>query len=176
MPLLKKRYTKGAIFDRDKGICQYSGKKLSKKHCRNISESLKGHPGAWLGTFTSDGSGVISSSNNVNLGMNLPHPNDDNYLSGAKIWLVLAADYDTGTKAMTAWNPTQYLFEHEPIGYSDCDITTVPCWLAPLIGSAITTDLVILPQTNIDLIFCYNFAINITPDTYTITTKAVPVV
>ena len=31
MPLYEKRFTKNAIFERDKATCQYSGKKLSKK-------------------------------------------------------------------------------------------------------------------------------------------------
>jgi predicted ribosomally synthesized peptide with SipW-like signal peptide len=39
----------------------------------------------------------------------IPKSDDLNYPVGGKIWLVLSSDYD-GTK-MTAWNPTNYLFE-----------------------------------------------------------------
>jgi hypothetical protein len=53
--------------------------------------------------------------------MDLPHPTDHNYPGGAKIWLVLASDYD-GSK-MVAWNPEAYLFEHNLITYDDTDIT-----------------------------------------------------
>ena len=63
----------------------------------------------------------FSGSNN--LGMNLPHENDDNYYedpSGAKIWLVPTADYN-GTM-MTGWHADKILFEHELITYEDPDM------------------------------------------------------
>jgi len=133
------------------------------------------HPGAWIGTVTTDGSGVISTTGSKNLAMNLPSEPDENYLDGAKIWLVLASDYDTNTQEMTAWNPDSYLFEHELVAYSDCNIEA-PCWLAPLLGEPITSNLVIPAETNIQLIFCYDFAINIVPGVYIITTEALPIV
>lgn len=146
------------------------------------------NPGAWIGTFTSDGSGVISTTGSKNLAMNLPSEPDENIYTdhsvapdnydhafGAKIWLVLATDYDTSTFEMTSWNPDDYLFETDLIGYSDCNIE-VPYWLAPMLGNPITGDLVIPAKTNIGLVFCYNFAINIVPDIYVITTDAVPVI
>jgi len=133
------------------------------------------NPGAWIGTFTSDGSGVISVVGSKDLGMNLPSEPDANYLDGAKIWLVLASDYDTGTQEMIAWNMGDYLFEHELVAYSDCNIEC-PCWLAPLLGEEITCNLVIPSETTIGLVFCYEFAINIAPDNYVITTAAIPVV
>jgi len=133
------------------------------------------HPGAWIVTVTTDGSGVISTTGSKNLAMNLPSEPDENYLNGAKIWLVLASDYDTNTQEMIAWNPDSYLFEHELVAYSDCNIEC-PCWLAPLLGEPIINDLVIPAETNIKLIFCYDFAINIVPGIYTISTQAIPVI
>jgi len=41
----------------------------------------------------------------------IPESNDFNYPVGGKIWLVLSSDYDTFNYKMTAWNPTNYLFE-----------------------------------------------------------------
>ena len=38
---------------------------------------------------------------------------------GAKIWLVLSDDVDCGTKIMTGWNPTEYLFEGELITFTE---------------------------------------------------------
>ena len=133
------------------------------------------HPGAYIGSMTSDCDGIISEAGSTDLGMNLPQEDDENYLLGAKLWLVLAADYDEATCSMTAWNPDSYLFEHELIAYSDCNIE-VPCWLAPLLGDPIVADLVIPAETNIGLVFCYDFAINIAPGTYIINTEAIPVI
>jgi len=42
---------------------------------------------------------------------------DGNQSGGAKLWLVLSSDYD-GT-SWSAWNPTEYLFEHNLIAYVD---------------------------------------------------------
>jgi len=133
------------------------------------------NPGAFIGTFTADGTGTISTTGSVDLGMNLPSEPDENYLDGAKIWLVLACDYDINTQEMIAWNMDAYLFEHELVAYSDCNLEC-PCWLAPLLGEEITDNLVIPAQTNIGLVFCYNFAINIAPGIYTISTEAIPIV
>ncbi|NOQ68035.1 hypothetical protein GQ568_01175 [Patescibacteria group bacterium] len=52
-----------------------------------------------------------------NFGYSLPHSGDNNSPVGAKIWLVLGADHD-GTK-MTAWNPSEYLYEMNLIQYTD---------------------------------------------------------
>ncbi|MCX6761200.1 MAG: TasA family protein [Candidatus Nealsonbacteria bacterium] len=99
------------------------------------------NPGAVIGTFTTDGSGVIvSTAINTNLGMDLPATNDwnkvanpdyclghngfDSYATctGAKIWLVPTSDYNSATKALTAWNPANYLFETDLINYNDTNI------------------------------------------------------
>lgn len=52
----------------------------------------------------------------------LPYDFDDNYYNsspGAKIWLVLSADVDCDAQAMTGWNPAEYLFEYNPIVYTE---------------------------------------------------------
>jgi len=82
------------------------------------------NPGAFLGTGISNGSGDLTIAGNVNLGFDLPHPSDANYPTGAKIWLVLASDYNSGlelTGPMTGWQPTRYLFETKLIRYDDTD-------------------------------------------------------
>jgi hypothetical protein len=60
-------------------------------------------------------------SANPNLGIDMPDPADANHPTGAKIWLVLSSDYDSGSKSMTAWNPNEYLFEYNLIKYDDTD-------------------------------------------------------
>ena len=52
---------------------------------------------------------------------NMPAVYDDNYGSGAKIWLVLSGDVDCFHEYMTAWNPTEYLFESALIHFVDSD-------------------------------------------------------
>ena len=59
----------------------------------------------------------------MDLGMDFPHPDDANYLDGAKVWLVLSDDYDGATCQMNGWNPTEYLFEYDLISYNDTDIS-----------------------------------------------------
>jgi hypothetical protein len=85
-------------------------------------------PGNHLGAFIASGStdvlGDIYLSGTINLDMDLPHPNDDNYQKvpkGAKIWLVKSADYDADAYSMIGWNPTEYLFENNLIIYDDTD-------------------------------------------------------
>ena len=74
-------------------------------------------PSTVLGSASSNGSGNLTIAANPNLGYDIPHPSDTNSPTGGKIWLVLDADHD-GTK-MTAWNPSQYLFEYNLIKYDD---------------------------------------------------------
>lgn len=78
------------------------------------------NPGALIGTHIADGSGNITAmTQSVDLGIDLPTVGDANYPAGAKIWLVPASDYNDGNKALTAWNPTQYLFEMNLITYDE---------------------------------------------------------
>jgi len=76
------------------------------------------HPGTLIATMATDGTGVVVSAGNVELGMDLPKSPDANYPAGAKIQLVLSSDYN-GTNALTAWNPSEYLFEMGLITYED---------------------------------------------------------
>lgn len=84
------------------------------------------NPGAFIGTHTTDGTGaIVGAGGNPNLGVDLPTLPDGNFAVGAKIWLVLSSDYNSGSSStgpMTAWNPTQYLFEGNVyIQYNDTD-------------------------------------------------------
>jgi len=78
------------------------------------------HPGALIASGTTCIEGNINLVGYTDLGMDLPHPDDENYLDGAKIWLVLSSDYD-GSK-MIGWQPTEYLFENNLITYDDTDV------------------------------------------------------
>ena len=78
------------------------------------------HPGALISSGTSNGGGNIHLAGSVDLEMDLPDPADANYYlhpKGAKIWLVLSSDYNASTNSMTAWKPTEYLFENNLITY-----------------------------------------------------------
>lgn len=97
------------------------------------------NPGALIVKITSDGSGNIVKSGATDLGTVLPNQNDWNanpdpdycnnhngydsytHCNGAKIWLVLASDYDETNKKLTAWNPSNYLFETDLISSNDAD-------------------------------------------------------
>ncbi len=69
------------------------------------------------------GSGIANAELNVHImgsvdTGDLPDPLVD-INKGAKIWLVLSDDVDCGTKIMTGWNPTEYLFEGELITFTE---------------------------------------------------------
>lgn len=80
------------------------------------------NPGALIASGTTNRGGVINLVGSVDLGMDLPDPDDENYEDGAKIWLVLSDDYDEENTEMVAWNPTEYLFEYDLITYDDTDV------------------------------------------------------
>ena len=70
------------------------------------------HPGALIANYTADSSGEINDvTGSTVLGIDLPEIPDANYGVGAKVWLVLAADYDEVNKKMSGWNPSQYLVD-----------------------------------------------------------------
>lgn len=83
--------------------------------------------GALIATFTAVGGDIASTSGSVNLDMDLPDIDDDNYPSGAKIWLIPCSDYSEDTPGnpgyMTGWHQAKYLFENNPvlIHYEDTD-------------------------------------------------------
>jgi len=74
-----------------------------------------------IADLSSDGAGKINTGNqSVDLGVDLPVSTDANYPDGAKVWLVLANDFN-GTN-MTGWHPNSYLFETALIQYDDTDL------------------------------------------------------
>ena len=90
------------------------------------------NPGAEIVRFTTDADGYKFVSGSEDSVMSLPDSTDwnidadysvapDGYAlhSGAKIWLVPSSDYDAGNKKLTAWYPTNYLFETDMMDYSD---------------------------------------------------------
>lgn len=95
------------------------------------------NPGALIGTFTTDGTGDATDTGSTELDMNLPSSPDANIdeniycigepdayavCYGAKIWIVPSSDY--AKPALTAWNPTDYLFETDLMHYYDTNDTT----------------------------------------------------
>ena len=80
------------------------------------------NPGAYIANGTANPGGNIHLRGSIDLQLDLPDLSDENYPDGAKIWLVLSSDYDAENKKMTAWNPTEYLFEHNLITYDDTDV------------------------------------------------------
>lgn len=85
------------------------------------------HPGALIGKHSTDGSGLLTTTTgNVDLSMDLPHPNDGNFAVGAKIWMIPDAAYDDTTKSVVVWPPdfSTWLFEGNVyIHYDDTDIS-----------------------------------------------------
>jgi len=76
-----------------------------------------GLTGMAIGCSASGSDGDLSLSGNPDLGIDLPHPDDQNYPGGAKIQVVLEADYDKTNHKMIRWNPSNYLFEMNFITY-----------------------------------------------------------
>lgn len=84
------------------------------------------HPGALIGTHTTDASGKISSvSGTNNINTDIPNIADANYsLGGGKIWLIPSSAYNSGTNSVTVWPFTdKWLFESNLIKYDDTDAT-----------------------------------------------------
>jgi len=95
-----------------------------------------GAGGTVLGTFTTDASGAYTGTGNIAIG-SLPIAGDWNanpspnycnnangydsyaHCSGAKIWIVTASDLTSGSSLpLTAWNPSNYLFETDLVTYT----------------------------------------------------------
>lgn len=85
----------------------------------NTQYTLLSYKEPWPGTGSVViASGTSSATGELYLAGLLPKLVYNTYISGeyagqtgAKIWLVLSSDFDTTSKAFTAWQPTQYLFE-----------------------------------------------------------------
>jgi hypothetical protein len=88
--------------------------------------SLIYYPDPWpgngmmvLGTAVADVNGNVHMNTSYNTG-DLPIGTDTN--PGAKIWLVQSGDVDPVTMSMVGWNPTEYLFEYDLIGFNDTSL------------------------------------------------------
>lgn len=120
------------------------------------------NPGALIATITTDaGTGAFDTFGSINLGMDLPHPNDYNmnpdpwdeycnesgpdgydHCTGAKLWMVPSSNYTE--PALTAWNPAKYLFDTDLINYTrDTGIS---------IGDVVTCDDVYTPLITIPIV------------------------
>ena len=122
--------------ENDEFYFQIMGRKLAP----NTNYTLIYYPDPWpgnnliclgAGTSTFEGKLRINGydcpsspyySDPVSTG-NMPASYDWNYGYGAKIWLVLSSDVQCGgaTPHMTAWNPSDYLFENVLIQFVDSD-------------------------------------------------------
>jgi len=142
------------------------------------------NPGALITTITTDSSGNIDTSGSTNLGMNLPsspdwninpdpdycdnHNGFDDYdhCSGAKIWLILADDYDGNNKKVNKWNPTKWLFETDLITYtlakSECDY-----WVRDHVTEIILDCTDQQPHPSGDEEVCYKISFDGEPDDLT---------
>ena len=80
------------------------------------------NPGALISSGTTDVDGNLYMAGYIELNMDLPDPTDENYPSGAKLWLVPSSDYDPTLNKMILWNPTEYLYEWNLIEYNDTDV------------------------------------------------------
>jgi len=78
-----------------------------------------GTGGAEIASGSSNDEGDIHLGGSTDIG-SLPVDEDEN--DGAKIWLVLSADYDADAGEMTGWDPEEYLFEYDLITYTDTDV------------------------------------------------------
>ena len=68
-----------------------------------------------LGNVTSTGNGNVHMNGTIDYEI-LPsyvYEIDGEEVEGSKIWLVLADDFDETLTEMTAWNPSEYLFEFD---------------------------------------------------------------
>ena len=87
------------------------------------------NPGALIGTYMSDASGVITATaQSVNLNIDLPCATDANHPVGAKIWLVPSTHYNTTVVGdpgkMINYVASEYLFEMNLAQYDDTDVVT----------------------------------------------------
>jgi len=76
-----------------------------------------------LGSGTADDYGDVHIEDSVEINTDLPTEADENYLDGAKIWLVPCSyvNCDLGLW-VGGWDHTKYLFEGELITFDDTDV------------------------------------------------------
>jgi predicted ribosomally synthesized peptide with SipW-like signal peptide len=78
--------------------------------------------GKLIDTVTPDVSNNIDETGSIDLGMDLPSSPDNNFPSGAKIWLVPSSSYDTDTKSIKVWDWQNFLFDTALMTYDDTGI------------------------------------------------------
>lgn len=71
--------------------------------------------GGWPGPVVCMGEGTVNENGDIHIMGETPDEllSDDPDIP-VKIWLVLSADVNCEAGEMTAWNPTEYLFEYGP--------------------------------------------------------------
>jgi len=101
-------FAKGLAADTDYSLIYYA-------------DPWPGDNGAVIANFTSNGSGRIPKwqTGSVELYTSLPCALDDNYPTGAKIWLVPTSFLTAGDMPMLGWNRAAMLFERNLITYTD---------------------------------------------------------
>lgn len=142
------------------------------------------NPGKLIDTFITDVNGDYSGSNSIELDMNLPTEPDANineydycvsdgyaHCYGAKIWIVPVSDYSE--PALTAWNPSDYLFETDMITYFDCNIDELTSNYPMNYGMSVS-EIALESGEEKPFFICYDFAKDIEPKIYTITTEVQP--
>lgn len=91
----------------------FNGHELEK----NTDYTLVSYTDPWPGSPVCLASGTSNNGGNIHLAGCV----DVGKSEGIKVWLVLSSDVDCASTptAMTAWNPSEYLFEHNLIPNPD---------------------------------------------------------
>ena len=72
------------------------------------------NPGYFFNSDTPNSDGELELSGQANIGMDLPHSEDENYPNAAKIWLVNCSNYDKDAYRVTGWDMGNWLFDNWP--------------------------------------------------------------
>ena len=156
---------------------------------RFASDKWNGNGGVVIATFTDDQTDlVIDAELDTNLPLTTdwnvnPDPDycnngfdDYEHCRGAKIWIVETDDLTGGNLPLVNWNPTAWLFETDLVMYFDCDEQT-ESGISRLASfykeEPAQNPFEIDSKTTESFLICYDFAQNIAPGQYTITTMVV---
>ena len=101
--------------------------------------------GYLLGSGQTNGAGNVTFAGSVALNQDLPNPFDDNYPTGAKIWLVPCERYSTDVPGEQGqytgtWELGRILFETELITYVYGEEPPQPCFIATAAYGAETAE------------------------------------
>lgn len=72
------------------------------------------HPGYFFNSAKPTSDGDLTLSGQAGIGIDLPHPDDQNYPNAAKIWLVNCNSYNKITYSLSAWDMGNWVFENWP--------------------------------------------------------------